>query len=173
MLRLGAERDANADLARALRRVVRDHAVEADRREQNRETGEDAHRDRVHLVRPVVCVLLLRDRLKVEHRQVGIDGTHGRAHRRDASVSGSSCERGRAASRGRPSLRRAARTRSCVMLARDAHVADDADDREPGQAVRRAELDSPPDRRLPRPQLLGQLLVDHHDGLSTRRDPAR
>ena len=37
----GAERHANADLARALLHAVRDHAVEADRRQQERKAGED------------------------------------------------------------------------------------------------------------------------------------
>ena len=43
----GAERDANADLLRALGDGVRDHAVDADHREHERDGGEHRQQRRV------------------------------------------------------------------------------------------------------------------------------
>ena len=77
----GAERDADADLARALPDHERHHAVDADRREDERE----ARRTRQQLRREATRRRRRRDqfvhRPDAERRQIRIDGAHLRRER--------------------------------------------------------------------------------------------
>ena len=112
---VGAERHAQADLARALRDGVGEHAVEADRGEQRREHGERRRQHADEAVEEDVLAHLLRQRLQVLDRQVRVEprdtacgmlarscsGSQRRAHVEvDARRCASSCRYGRKNSGG-------------------------------------------------------------------------
>ena len=76
LFRLRAERHANADLARALRDRVTQHAVGSDRRQEQRDAGENSGEQRGRATRDQAVRDARVHRADVIDRQVGI----GRAH---------------------------------------------------------------------------------------------
>ena len=71
--RRGAERHAQPDLARPLRDRVREHAVEADRRQQRCQRGERRREDADEAIDEHVLLDLFGQRVQVLHRQVGVE----------------------------------------------------------------------------------------------------
>jgi hypothetical protein len=67
------ERDANAELAKALRDPVRHHAVDANRRQQECERAEAGHQDGRDTSLRQRSIDDLRHRTDVEDRLIGID----------------------------------------------------------------------------------------------------
>ena len=80
LLGLRAERLPEPELARALLDVVREHAVQADAREQRRERGESRRQRREQTIDVHVVVDALAHRLDDDERHVGRDVRH---HARD------------------------------------------------------------------------------------------
>ena len=68
--RVRAERHANADLARALRDRVREHAVQSDRGEQRRQQRERRGQRPDHPIEEDVLFHLLRHRLETLDREI-------------------------------------------------------------------------------------------------------
>src|SRR5512146_1456973 len=78
--RLRSQRHADANLARAARHVVGQQAVQSDARQQQRQSGEEAGELRQQPLANQQGIDLLVLRGDVEYRQIGSDGTDGRAH---------------------------------------------------------------------------------------------
>ena len=115
-----AERGADADLVRALRHRVRDHAVDADRGEQQRQRGEDrraassAARVRCRRTRVLICSSV---RMSVTAWFL-IDLVHGLRHRASQATSGSIAPTHDEADERRRALFHAARTRRLASCPR-------------------------------------------------------
>ena len=86
----GAERHAEADLARAERHQVRHHAVDAEAGEHQRQPRESASSTSASLRLATVCAMRVVERLRLEQREVRVHRpqrlAHDRRHRGRADV---------------------------------------------------------------------------------------
>ena len=167
-----AERHAKADLSGSLTDGVRQHAVQAQRREQQPGGCERSEQDGGESVRDEQVRELLAQRHHVRDRLIGIDRAHLRANgcgNRGRIPLGADDEIQGHVQR---ECERLLRVRRVPDGARDTEIESilldvphDADDGHPRTAFARADApDALADGILSRPRLTDELLADHDDG---------
>ncbi len=158
---LRAERDAHAHLVRSLRDVVRDHAVETDRREHQRQRAEHRKHQRAELPR---ADLARDDRRHRRHGHVR-PAVHERLER-PAHLFGLVRRRTTGSNEESAHIRLELVSRHVVVHFRlgdilATHVFGDADHGGAGRRVR-VDADAFADRVLVRPELLHHRFARHH-----------
>ncbi len=153
---------ADAELARPLRHPERDHAVDADRREQRRAGGEHAQQEHREPATRERVVQSLLHRVHVVHRQVGVERSHLTRHRRRESRRIRRCADHEEPAWNAKLVRRVERgdRRFAVHLVL-LRVRDDAHDRAPRSRV--AATETLADRVLTGPEPRRELVVDDGD----------
>ena len=170
----GAERDADADLARPPRHDEGEHGVEADDGQQRRQQREPRREERQHALVPQALVQLIVERPHVGDHEVGIDAGHLLPQRRHdlARVAVGAGVNGELAHDVHP-LAGHRDERLARHLAADlvvAGVGEHADDLGVGRLVASARH-LPSDRHLVRQVLIDERLVD--DGVARGSSPSR